>query len=110
MRGNIMVKMREIIEKVKEVIEEIMWIYGLTYQTRYEDNWDFIMDRVKINLKAKLEDLEKVVGKKLERCWFTYELALYGSQCKSDFALRVELGVLVSNVLKDVYEDIIIEK
>jgi len=100
-----MEKIEEITGQVVEVICELMRIYGLAYQTEYDDKWDYIAEELKINLKAKLEGLEKIVGK-LERCWNKYYLALYVCRDKSSSTLRVVLEMLVEALLRNAYEKV----
>jgi len=100
-----MVKIEEITGQVVEVMHELMRIYGLIYRAdEYEDTWDYIMERLKINFKAKLEGLEKVVGK-LERCRDKHDLALHACRERSSSILMVVLEMLVEGILRDAYEE-----
>jgi len=98
-----MAKIEEVTEQVIEVIRELMRIYGLAYQTEYDDKWDYIAEELKINLKAKLEGLEKIVGK-LERCRDKHDLALHACRERSSSILMVVLEMLAEALLRDTYE------
>jgi len=96
--------MDEVIDKMGNAIYEIVLTYGYVHESKYIDNWKFIMGRLENSVKEKLEDLEETMGKKLEKSWEVYSMALYWGRRKSELALRAILQLLIKSVIIEILE------
>jgi len=97
-------KVKDLILRIFIIVDELIRNHTWAESSYYTDNLSHVAWRLKYYVEPRIEELERIVGKKLEKCWKAYEDVLFWVNQNSIEATKESIIALAKYVMLEPFE------